>query len=66
MSEQKRPRKPRKQYTFEENTAIVARTIINIVDTSTIDPHPLIVALLENYAHRVRTMYPDMPDVDKQ
>jgi len=62
MGEKKSLRKPRKEYTFEEDTAIVARTIINIVDTSTIDSHPLIVALLEGYAQRVRTLYAQTPD----
>ncbi len=57
MNEQEKPHKRRKHYTLEEDTAIVARTVINIVDTSTIDPHPLIVALLEGYAGRIRTLY---------
>lgn len=57
MSEQKKQREQKKQYTFEEDTAIVAQTIINIVDTSIVDPHAFIIALLEGYAERIRTMY---------
>lgn len=49
----------RPQYTFEEDTAIVAQTVINIVNTTTTgtNPHPFIVALLEGYAQRVRTVH---------
>jgi hypothetical protein len=67
VSEKKRLHKRRKQYTFEEDTALVAQTIINIVETSTIDPHPVIVALLESSAQRIRTLYtlPAMPDSEK-
>lgn len=64
MSEHKKPRKRRQQYTFEEDTSIVAQTVINIVLT-TDHPHPFIVALLEGYAQRVRTMcaLPEPPDM---
>jgi hypothetical protein len=67
VNEQKKQRKQRKQYTFEEDTSIVAQAVINIVDTSIIDPHPLIIALLEGYAQRVRTLYPlpETPDGKK-
>lgn len=34
-------------YSFEEETSIVARSIINVVQSSRIDAHPLVVALLE-------------------
>lgn len=56
MSEHKKLRKRRQQYTFEEDTSIVAQSVMNIVLT-TENPHPFIVALLEGYAQRVRTMY---------
>jgi hypothetical protein len=66
VSEHKRPHNQRQQYTFEEDTSIVAQTVINVVLT-TDNPHPFIVALLEGYAQRVRTMYaqPEMPDIKK-
>jgi hypothetical protein len=65
MSEKKRPRTQEKlQYTFEEDTAIVAQTVMNIART-TENPHPFLVALLEGYAQRIRTMYalPETPDL---
>jgi len=43
-------------YPFEEETSIVARSIINVVQSSRIDPHPLVVALLEGYARRIREL----------
>ena len=66
VSENKRQRKQRHKYTFEEDTSIVAQTVINMVLT-TDNPHPFIVALLEGYAQRVRTLYtlPEMPDREK-
>jgi hypothetical protein len=41
--------KKREQYTLEEDTSIVARTIINVVLSTRqdVDPHAFVVALLE-------------------
>jgi hypothetical protein len=57
LSLKKRGARP--QYTFEEDTGVVAQTVINIVNTTTTgtNPHPFIVALLEGYAKRVKTQY---------
>lgn len=44
--------RPKPPYSFEEETSIVARSIINVVQSSRIDPHPLVVALLEGYARQ--------------
>ncbi|MHB8596695.1 MAG: hypothetical protein ACYDER_07785 [Ktedonobacteraceae bacterium] len=46
-------------YSFEEETSIVARSVINVVQSSRIDPHPLVVALLEGYARRIRELPTD-------
>jgi hypothetical protein len=43
-------------YSFGEETSIVARSIINVVQSSRIDLHPLVVALLEGYARRIREL----------
>lgn len=71
-------RRRKKQSTEAEDTHIVAQTVVNIV-TSTredVDPVPFVVALLEGYAERVRTIYastvpavptlpPAIPDPDQ-
>ncbi len=46
-------------YSFEEETSIVAQSIINVVQSSRIDAHPLVVALLEGYARRIRELPTD-------
>ena len=65
MSQQKKgidTRRRKKQYTFAEDTHIVAQTVVNIVLSTRedVDPVPLVVALLEGYAERVRTVHASM------
>jgi hypothetical protein len=58
-SQVRKPQSPARRqhpYSFEEETSIVARSIINVVQSSRIDPHPLVVALLEGYARRIREL----------
>ena len=51
--------RPKPPYSFEEETSIVARSILNVVQSSRIDPHPLVVALLEGYVRRIRELPTD-------
>lgn len=62
MNQQKKSidtRRRKKQYTFAEDTQIVAQTVVNIVISTRedVDPVPFVVALLEGYAERVRTIH---------
>lgn len=65
MSQQRKgidTRRRKKQYTFAEDTHIVAQTMVNVVISTRegVDPVPFIEALLEGYAERVRTIYTSM------
>ena len=53
-------------YSFEEETSIVARSMLNVVQSSRIDPHPLVVALLEGYARRIRELPTDEVNAPKR
>lgn len=82
MSQQKKgidTRRRKKQSTEAEDTQIVAQTIVNVVISTRedVDPVPFVVALLEGYAERVRTIYtrstpvvptrsPAIPDPDPE
>lgn len=82
MNQQKKSidtRRRKKQSTFAEDTHIVAQTVVNIVISTgeDVDPVPLVVALLEGYAERVRTIHasaapalpmlpPAIPDPDPE
>lgn len=62
MSQQKKgidTRRRKKQYSFAEDTQIVAQTIVNVVISTRedVDPVPFVEALLEGYAERVRTIH---------
>ncbi len=82
MSQQRKgidTRRRKKQYTFAEDTQIVAQTVVNIVISTRedVDPMPFVEALLEGYAERVRTIHasaapavptlpPAIPDPDPE
>ena len=53
------PRKPKKEYTLQEDTMITARALVNIVLSTREDLDPIIFVapLLEAYAQRVQTKY---------
>lgn len=52
-------RRRKKQYTFEEDTHIVAQTAFYLVLSTRedVDPVPFIEAILQGYAERVRTVH---------
>ena len=51
------PRKPKKEYTFEEDTKITAQAAVNIVLSTRlgVDPMLFVAALLEGFVRRVQT-----------
>jgi hypothetical protein len=53
------PRKPKKEYTLQEDTMITAQAAVNIVRSTRpdVDPVPFVAALLEGYTRRVQTKY---------